>query len=1011
MSATALHANILTSTTTVVSALTCNANTGATAGSVTVRLTAATASASSNVTVSLAALPAGINAAITAGTAVLTSSTASVTYTITALPGCAGASATGAWAPVVQFKAAQGAGSAANDVSYTASVTVSATGTSPLVLSSPTLTITCVNNNGSYTVGAQQTFTVSTAFATGGAGVNWDSSTVPTWLTVARDSAAGVLASTSSSVQFHAVAATGTCSGAIGSTKTASVHITNPPDPTTTYQTLTVTLMVVGPAPLTFSPTVSSSSPVVFNYTKNQTGVVQQSVLVKGANYYFAMDTTGLPSWLTVNYTSGQATSGGFTLQFTVTQVANSMIANTYNPAPIHLKVAGYDDTLLYVRLNLQNPAATLSIEEGTVRNLSWSVGQPLPTATITAVSSGAPIPYTVNITPGTNDPGAVVNPMSGLAYSFGTQLAVTFNPTVFAGAQPGSTLTTTIAVNSINVAFTISVQAPSSTAILTGISPASLPNAPAGTTFTVSLYGSGFVASTDPSQKTTVGIVQSGTTLTPNANIVSTVVSSSTITLQITVPSGTTDPLAFTTPNATVKIGVCNPNGSACTGATSSWPLIIDAGPTVTGVTNASTFIPLATDGTGTLAPYDIISLFGTNFCTSGGTGCTASQVMYPTVTNGVFANSVSPDNGGRFLQVFFYQHGSTTGGVAAPLLFATNTQINVIVPGSITTGQYDIVVKFGPTSTPLVSSAFTFTYAATDPGIFVVDSNNNGAILLANGDVANVSANAGRMRASAANSDIVSIYMTGLGIPTSTATNTTGGTQVAPTDCLSPANFATAAGVSTIDGLVLSSSLLYPGRLVPCFNQSLPYVTATVGGSSASATVKYVGFAPDEITGLYQVNIQLPASGATLTDMTGTSVATFNTAMQLPVQVTVAGPGTHSQANVGMWVTPAQTITLTTGGTYAFTVSALSGAATTPVALDQVNSDGTAPTFAVTAVTGSDTNGAAATTDFAVDASGNVTIGRAFLAGTYSVTITITDHATPALPTETKTLTFTVS
>src|SRR5581483_6259868 len=143
-----------------------------------------------------------------------------------------------------------------------------------------------------------------------------------------------------------------------------------------------------------------------------------------------------------------------------------------------------------------------------------------------------------------------------------------------------------------------------------------------------------GFVASTDPSQKTTVGIVQSGTTMITDTNIVSTVVNSSTINLTITVPSGTTDPLAFTTPNATVKIGVCNPNGSACTAATSSWPLIIDAGPTITGVTNASTFVPLNSTGTGTLAPYDIISVFGNNFCTSAGSGCTASQVMYPTLT-----------------------------------------------------------------------------------------------------------------------------------------------------------------------------------------------------------------------------------------------------------------------------------------------------------------------------------------------------------------------------------------
>src|SRR5262249_13133798 len=148
---------------------------------------------------------------------------------------------------------------------------------------------------------------------------------------------------------------------------------------------------------------------------------------------------------------------------------------------------------------------------EGMARNLMWSVGQPLPTATITAGSSGSPIPFTVTLSnPATNGANPSASPSSGLAYSFGTAISVTFYPPAFAGAQPGSVLSGTVQLNwsgaPIAVVFNISIQAPSTRATLSGMTPSNLPSAPAGQTFAVTLYGSGFVSSTDPAQQTTVG-------------------------------------------------------------------------------------------------------------------------------------------------------------------------------------------------------------------------------------------------------------------------------------------------------------------------------------------------------------------------------------------------------------------------------------------------------------------------------------------------------------------------
>jgi uncharacterized protein (TIGR03437 family) len=1009
--------NLLTPTLTVTSALKCDTNTGP-AGSATVKITAASATASNIITVSLGTLPAGITVTLSAGAVALNSATASATYTVTATAGCAGTTL-GTYAPTLPFKAAVGAGAASADATQALSIAVTAGATSPLVASPSSVTISCTKNlDGSYT-GGSQNFNVTSTATGGGTPVAVNASSIPGWLTITPP---GTPVAGTSPITFGASVANSACSGAVGSSKSANLQLLNAP--ATAYQTLKVTLQVVGPSQLTLSPASAgvSTTPVTVSYTKNQTSVASTTVTVKGANLYFGVDTTSLPNWLTVNFTSGQANnSAGFPLVFTVTKVADSLTPGVYpsasTPAAIRLNVAGYADTVVYISLSVQNTAATLSVAEGMARNLMWSVGQPLPSATITAVSSGSPIPFTTTLlNPTTNGANPSVSPSSGLAYSFGTAISVTFDPLAFAGAQPGSTLTGSVQLNwsgsPVVVVFNISIQAPSTRASLTGMTPSNLPSAPAGSTFAVTLYGSGFVSSTDPTQQTTVGVASG--TLKTDANIAVTVVNASTINLIITVPPVTpADPLLpFGTPNSPVVIGVCNPSGSSCNSATASLTLTIGAGPTIQsgGVTSASTFAPV-TPVTGTLAPYDIISLFGSNFCTSNGSGCTNGQVLYAPLTSSlVYGSSLTPDAGQRNLQVFFYNTGQTTTGPgAAPLLFATNNQINLVVPGGLTTGnKYDIIVKFGNLS----STPFTFTAADNDIGVFPVDANSpaQGAIILANGAVA-TNANAARMRANAGDSDIVSVFITGFGIPSSASANTSGGGSTPAADCVSPANYKASAGLGTLDGAIIQSAVITPGRLVPCFDPA--GYTATVG--QASGTVKYVGWAPDAIAGLYQVNIQLPDKSQTLKDPTGATISSFTGPAQVLVAVTITSGSKTSQGNIAMWVQPGQTLKATAtpvSGVYPVAVGSLTNAGTTAVALDTVTATGgTGPTYAVTAVTGTDSGGVALLADFAVDTSGAVTIKRAFLAGTYSVTITATDTGSPALPAEAITLTFTVS
>jgi uncharacterized protein (TIGR03437 family) len=257
---------------------------------------------------------------------------------------------------------------------------------------------------------------------------------------------------------------------------------------------------------------------------------------------------------------------------------------------------------------------------------------------------------------------------------------------------------------------------------------------------------------------------------------------------------------------------------------ATSTIKLSIDQGPTIlqNGVTSASTF---QANG---VAPYDIISIFGTNFCTSGGTGCANGQVLSPTiiaptatVSDSLYPTSISPDVPGtpRLLQVFFCKGASLASTTlvvnsncyAAPLLFATNNQINAIVPGEVNTtasASWSIFVRFATAATATTtfaagaSPAYTISAAATDPGVFIVDSTADGAIVLPNGQVAdgatvNTVVAAARVRpaVSATNySDTVEIFMTGLGaLPTATSS------PAMPAGCTTVAQFATNAGLTT--------------------------------------------------------------------------------------------------------------------------------------------------------------------------------------------------------------------
>lgn len=241
--------------------------------------------------------------------------------------------------------------------------------------------------------------------------------------------------------------------------------------------------------------------------------------------------------------------------------------------------------------------------------------------------------------------------------------------------------------------------------------------------------------------------------------------------------------------------IGVGNPNTPTAPGGQVyvALDVLLPPPPSVTTILSASTLQP-------GISPGAIVSIFGHHI---GPIIPAYGEVSAPFDGSELYYSSTAGNS-----EVTF-------NGVAAPLLFANNDQINAVVPYEIARqSSVQMVVAHDFVSAP----AIAVPVLDTSPGIFTDTENGSGqgAILNQNGTLNSV-ANP------AAAGSTVQIYASGAGV----------------------------WNPNVVDGLELPGSGPLP---IP-----VAAVSVTIGGQTAKLT--YAGVAPGLISGVLQVNAVVPS------------------------------------------------------------------------------------------------------------------------------------------------------
>lgn len=615
----------------------------------------------------------------------------------------------------------------------------------------------------------------------------------------------------------------------------------------------------------------------------------------------FVIDPTTVPFWLSIlngvtpDLADTAVPSPGLSLNFVGSAAAGTLGVGAYS-AFVHVKVNGFQDLVVPVTLTVTSATpATLSVTNGGTAvasggtvPLTWVYGAALPTVSLTLLSSDYPISFTAvsAVAGGSPEDWIQLSAASGIAYNYGTPINITFASDALLNSKVSATpitgtVTISYAATTYVIHIAITVAEPNPT--ITNIFPQETPVVASGA-LTVVVTGTGFgTLAQGFTTATTVKIAYGAVAATALTGITAsgggstgtvTVVNPTTMVLSIPWQDATPASI-LDTAGQNVTISITN------AGTTATALLYVTANPVIYSISDAAALAEPTPGGKPNVAPYELITIFGNNFCPT----C-AAPVVAP-VASSRYPTTLTAPAAGHPLTVTFYKSDGVTVVGDAFILFANDTQINALVPSTVLAADnpMQVVVSYNAVLSN-TNVLYEVNAVAANPGIFTTTSNGQGqgAILLSDFSVN-----------SAANPAVVGgtvlIYASGLGVPNSTSasvTSTKAGTF--PTSCFSVAGYVTAADLTspaTADGAVLLTSDWGTGNLPPCFTTK-SYVTVTIGG--VAATVTYDGWVSGSVTGLYQINVTVPKATTSLTAVT------------LPVVVTV--DGVAAQAGVTMSV-----------------------------------------------------------------------------------------------------------
>jgi uncharacterized protein (TIGR03437 family) len=431
----------------------------------------------------------------------------------------------------------------------------------------------------------------------------------------------------------------------------------------------------------------------------------------------------------------------------------------------------------LLLTLDVSNPPPTFSVSP-TNLTFVYQTGALAPPIAQSVILTAVGAAQTVSASAGTatwlETPSASFA-MAGIP----TAWSVSVNPVGLAPKSYTATLTftsPTASPKTTTVGVTLNVSAGDPVIDAGGIWPPGVPVNSGATTITI--IGLNFFVGTSQAYAGTTALTT--TVVSPTAMLA-------------TIPAS-----LLTTPNANLAITVVTQTAADPSPAQPF--MVYGAGPQIFAVADAASY---STKG---ISPGEIITIFGVGLGPAQLAPFPGTSLPTSLPVGAATATSVTIDGG------------------AAPLLYASASQVSCIVPYSVSSGtSVNIVVTYGKNA----SAPVAVNVLDADPGIFTLDSSGTGQAAVLNIAVAadsSVSYSLNGASNAAAKGSMVAIYLTGFG------QTTPGGDE----------------------------TQFISGAVAP-----LAAVSVTIGGQPATGVVAAAPLG--SVPGFLQVNATLPAAGIT--------------------------------------------------------------------------------------------------------------------------------------------------